>query len=131
MKAVLCRAFGEPDSLRAEEIETRPLERGQVRISVRAAGVNFPDYLMVTGNIRLSRPYHSRPASKLRVKSSNVRRMSRISVPVSGFSHSRDAVAHLHRNSCYQRRSLSRFRILWISSRRPVFQWPTALRILR
>ncbi|MGA7388882.1 MAG: alcohol dehydrogenase catalytic domain-containing protein, partial [Pseudolabrys sp.] len=53
MKAVLCHAFGEPDSLRVEEIEPRRLERGEVRISVRAAGVNFPDYLMVTGKYQV------------------------------------------------------------------------------
>ena len=53
MKTVLCHAFGEPDSLRIEEIEPRPLERGQVRISVRAAGVNFPDLLMVEGKYQV------------------------------------------------------------------------------
>ena len=53
MKTVLCHAFGEPDSLRVEEIEPRPLERGQVRISVRAAGVNFPDLLMVEGKYQI------------------------------------------------------------------------------
>lgn len=56
MKAVLCHAFGEPDSLRVEEIEPRCLERGQVRISVRAAGVNFPDYLMITGKYQVKPP---------------------------------------------------------------------------
>ena len=56
MKAVLCHAFGEPGSLRVEEIEPQRLERGQVRISVRAAGVNFPDYLMVTGKYQVKPP---------------------------------------------------------------------------
>ena len=42
MKAVLCHAFGEPEGLRVEEIEPSHLEHGQVRIGVRAAGVNFP-----------------------------------------------------------------------------------------
>ena len=53
MKAVLCHAFGEPDSLRVEEIKPQRLERGQVRIRVRASGVNFPDYLMVTGKYQV------------------------------------------------------------------------------
>jgi len=56
MKAVLCRAFGEPDALRVEEVAPRPLDRGQVRIGVRAAGVNFPDYLMVTGRYQVKPP---------------------------------------------------------------------------
>src|SRR5512135_2842288 len=53
MKAVLCHAFGERDGLRVEEIEPRLLERGQVRIGVRAAGVNFPDLLMVEGKYQV------------------------------------------------------------------------------
>jgi NADPH:quinone reductase len=56
MKAVLCRAFGEPGTLRVEEVESQPLENGQVRIRVRAAGVNFPDYLMVTGRYQVKPP---------------------------------------------------------------------------
>jgi NADPH:quinone reductase len=56
MKVVLCHAFGEPDGLRVEEVEPQPLERGQVRIRVRAAGVNFPDYLMVTGRYQVRPP---------------------------------------------------------------------------
>ena len=56
MKAVLCHAFGEPDGLRVEEIEPSHLEHGQVRIGVHAAGVNFPDYLMVTGKYQVKPP---------------------------------------------------------------------------
>ena len=56
MKVVLCHAFGEPDGLRVEEFEPLDLEKGQVRICVRAAGVNFPDYLMVTGKYQVTPP---------------------------------------------------------------------------
>src|SRR6516225_1351048 len=56
MKAVLCHALGEPDDLRVEETEPSHLEHGQVRIGVRAAGVNFPDYLMVTGKYQVKPP---------------------------------------------------------------------------
>lgn len=56
MKAVLCHAFGEPDALRVEEIEPRHLGHGQVRIGVRAAGINFPDSLMVTGRYQVKPP---------------------------------------------------------------------------
>jgi len=56
MKAVLCHAFGEPYGLRVDEIEPSHLEHGQVRIDVRAAGVNFPDYLMVTGKYQVKPP---------------------------------------------------------------------------
>lgn len=56
MKAVLCHAFGEPGTLRVEEVEPRSIERGQVRIGVRATGVNFPDYLMVMGKYQVRPP---------------------------------------------------------------------------
>ncbi len=47
MKAVLCRQFGEP--LSVEDIEPRPLDKGEVRIKVAACGINFPDTLIIEG----------------------------------------------------------------------------------
>src|SRR5271166_918480 len=49
MKAIRCRAWGTPDSLRLEEAESPKLQPHQVRIRVRAAGANFADTLMVGG----------------------------------------------------------------------------------
>jgi NADPH2:quinone reductase len=57
MRAVLCREFGEPESLRVEEVESVRPGPGQVRLAVRAAGVNFPDYLMVTGKYQVKPPF--------------------------------------------------------------------------
>jgi NADPH:quinone reductase len=53
MKAVRCRAWGPPDTLRLEEVESPSLQPHQVRIRVRAAGVNFADTLMVGGNYQV------------------------------------------------------------------------------
>src|SRR5215469_15006704 len=49
MKAVLCKALGAPESLVVEEVESPVPGAGQVVISVRAAGVNFPDTLIIQG----------------------------------------------------------------------------------
>ena len=49
MKAMLCKAYGPPESLAWEEIAPPPLGREGVRIRVRAAGVNFPDLLIIRG----------------------------------------------------------------------------------
>ncbi|HIF11180.1 MAG TPA: NADPH:quinone oxidoreductase family protein, partial [Sneathiellales bacterium] len=49
MKAMLCKEYGPPESLVFEEIECPPLGKGQVRIAVKAAGVNFPDSLVIQG----------------------------------------------------------------------------------
>lgn len=49
MKAVLCHAFGSPDDLVVADIPSPPVAAGEVKIRVRACGVNFPDVLLVQG----------------------------------------------------------------------------------
>jgi NADPH2:quinone reductase len=53
VKAVVCRELGPPECLRLESFGSRPLEPGQVRVAVCAAGINFPDVLMVRGEYQL------------------------------------------------------------------------------
>jgi NADPH:quinone reductase len=52
-KRVVCREFGPPEALRLETYESQPLSQGQVRVALRAAGINFPDILMVAGTYQL------------------------------------------------------------------------------
>src|SRR5438477_4974709 len=52
-KAVVCRELGPPENLRLESFASVPLAPGQVRVAVRAAGINFPDILMVAGQYQL------------------------------------------------------------------------------
>src|ERR1700744_4803758 len=52
-KAVVCRERGPPGHLRLETFESKPLKPGQVRVAVRAAGINFPDILMAAGEYQL------------------------------------------------------------------------------
>jgi NADPH2:quinone reductase len=49
MKAVLCKEYGPPDKLVVEDVPPEPTGDGQVKIRVRAAGVNFPDVLIIKG----------------------------------------------------------------------------------
>ncbi len=49
MKAVVCKAYGPPESLVVEEVESPTPGRGQVVVSVKACGVNFPDTLIIQG----------------------------------------------------------------------------------
>src|SRR5260370_21954615 len=49
MKAVLCKAYGPPESLVIEEVEPLKPGPGQVVIGVKACGVNFPDTLIIEG----------------------------------------------------------------------------------
>ncbi len=47
MRAVLCKEFGPPESLVVEEIADPKPGPGQVVVDVSAAGVNFPDVLVI------------------------------------------------------------------------------------
>jgi NADPH2:quinone reductase len=53
MKAIVCREWGEPESLRFEEVGPRPLGPGEARLRVHACGVNFADTLMVAGKYQV------------------------------------------------------------------------------
>jgi len=52
-KAIVCRELGSPETLRLEEFPSQPLKPGQVRVRIRAAGINFPDILMAAGEYQL------------------------------------------------------------------------------
>ena len=52
-KAVVCREFGPPERLLLESFASAPLQPGQVRVAVHAAGINFPDILMAAGEYQL------------------------------------------------------------------------------
>jgi NADPH2:quinone reductase len=49
MKAVLCKELGPPEKLVVENVPSPEPGRGQVVVSVKAAGVNFPDTLIIQG----------------------------------------------------------------------------------
>ena len=49
MKAVRCNAYGPPEHLVLEEVEPLKPGPGQVVVSVKACGVNFPDTLIIQG----------------------------------------------------------------------------------
>jgi NADPH2:quinone reductase len=55
-KAVVCRELGPPESLRLETFASVPLAPGEVRVTIHAAGINFPDILMAAGEYQLKPP---------------------------------------------------------------------------
>lgn len=52
-EAIVCRELGPPERLRLETLPSAPLRPGEVRIVMRAAGLNFPDVLMIEGKYQL------------------------------------------------------------------------------
>ncbi len=61
MRAVLCTAWGGPDSLTLGEVEPPEAGPGQVLIAVEAAGINFADILMVAGQYQEKPPFPFSP----------------------------------------------------------------------
>ncbi|MBT3811105.1 MAG: NADPH:quinone oxidoreductase family protein [Rhodospirillaceae bacterium] len=49
MRAIICKDWGDPDTLELGELPEPALGPGQVRIRMRAAGVNFADCVLVRG----------------------------------------------------------------------------------
>jgi NADPH2:quinone reductase len=56
VRAVVCRELGAPEILHLENAERIALAPGQVRVAIHAAGINFPDILMVAGQYQLKPP---------------------------------------------------------------------------
>jgi NADPH2:quinone reductase len=48
-RAVLCSELGPPERLEIGNLPRAELASGTVRVSIKAAGINFPDWLMVQG----------------------------------------------------------------------------------
>jgi NADPH:quinone reductase len=65
MKAVLCKAFGPPESLVVEEIPSPVPGPGEVVISVKAASVNFPDVLIIQNKYQVKPPLPFSPGSEV------------------------------------------------------------------
>jgi NADPH2:quinone reductase len=64
MKAVRCLQWGPPDSLVVEDIAPLQPDPGEVVISVRAAGVNFPDVLIVQNKYQVKPPLPFSPGAE-------------------------------------------------------------------
>src|SRR5450755_1104396 len=64
MKAVLCKQLGLPDSLVVEDVPSPRAGKGQVVVSVKAAGVNFPDTLLIQGKYQFKPDLPFSPGSE-------------------------------------------------------------------
>ena len=64
MKAVVCREYGPPETLQIDEIADPTPQPGQAVVRVRAASVNFPDVLMLSGGYQVRLPPPFTPGSE-------------------------------------------------------------------
>ena len=65
MRRVVCREFASLDHLSIEDVPEREPGAGEVVISVRAAGVNFVDSLIVQGRYQIKPPLPCTPGSEV------------------------------------------------------------------
>jgi len=53
LKAVVCTELGSPEKLEIQELELPKITKDQVLVNVEAAGINFPDALLVQGKYQI------------------------------------------------------------------------------
>ncbi|WP_312931969.1 NADPH:quinone oxidoreductase family protein [Stutzerimonas nitrititolerans] len=64
MKAVLCKAFGPAENLIVEDLDSPQIKKGEVLLDVHAAGVNFPDTLIIEGKYQFKPPFPFSPGGE-------------------------------------------------------------------
>lgn len=64
MKAVLCKAFGPAETLVLEEVASPVPKKNEVLLDVHAAGVNFPDTLIIEGKYQFKPPFPFSPGGE-------------------------------------------------------------------
>jgi len=64
LKAVLCKTFGPPETLVVDDVPSPVPGPGQVVIAVTAAGVNFPDTLIIQNKYQYKPPQPFSPGSE-------------------------------------------------------------------
>jgi len=65
MKALLCKAWGGPETLVLEDLPSPRPAPGEVVIDVKAAGVNFPDVLIIQNKYQVKPPLPFAPGAEL------------------------------------------------------------------
>lgn len=65
MKAMLSVAPGGPETLELTELDTPEPNKGQVRVRIRAAGLNFPDTLMIRDLYQMKPPRPFAPGGEI------------------------------------------------------------------
>ena len=65
MRAVLCKEVGMPEDLVVEDVPSPRPGKGQVVLSVKAAGVNFPDILIIQGKYQFKPEFPFSPGGEV------------------------------------------------------------------
>ncbi|WP_122502904.1 NADPH:quinone oxidoreductase family protein [Pseudomonas viridiflava] len=64
MKALLCKAFGPASTLVLEDIPAPDVKKNEILLDIHAAGVNFPDTLIIEGKYQFKPPFPFSPGGE-------------------------------------------------------------------
>jgi NADPH2:quinone reductase len=56
MRALVCKDYGSPDALVLEDVDDPVAGAGEIVVDIRAAGLNFPDVLVIGGQYQVKTP---------------------------------------------------------------------------
>lgn len=56
MRSLVCKAYGSPDDLVVEEQDEPIAAPGEIVVDIKAAGLNFPDVLVISGQYQVQTP---------------------------------------------------------------------------
>jgi NADPH2:quinone reductase len=56
VKALVCREYGPPETLKIEDLSVPAPGAGEILVDTRAAGINFPDLLLIAGKYQVNIP---------------------------------------------------------------------------
>jgi NADPH2:quinone reductase len=56
VKALVCREYGPPETLKIEDLSVPAPGAGEILVDTRAAGINFPDLLLIAGKYQVNMP---------------------------------------------------------------------------
>jgi NADPH2:quinone reductase len=65
MKAMLCKEYGPPETLVLSELPSPKAGAGQIVVSVKACGVNFPDVLIIENKYQFKPPLPFAPGAEI------------------------------------------------------------------
>ena len=65
MRAVLCHSDCEPEDLVMAEVPTPEFSSNEVLLNIHAAGINFPDCLMIAGKYQNQPPHPFSPGGEI------------------------------------------------------------------
>src|SRR6266852_6312610 len=65
MRAVLCKEYGRLESLVVEDVPSPTPGPGEVVLTMKAAGVNFPDVLIIQNKYQVKPPLPFSPGSEM------------------------------------------------------------------